>query len=464
MPSSVDGLISPALSASAALPTSDIAEFVVSMTDTPDDPYSLVMVNPNGSLTNINGTVIGQMSDTGNYTIGNSTDPLVEGNAFQTPAFTQMQVDQPDTSFGETLAATQLSDAETDSYSAAVKPQVEQMTDSSGNSLTGTGVNVDVIDTDLTDGHSQTTENVINGSTYGIAPGAQVQQMVLGGNSEVDEGADTQQGLNSFISQMACQILDNASSTISNILSGSTKPQVVNMSISESNVDLYSTIYDDISDNPAWETAIYGSDQGANLTSAQQVNDIMQYVDSTVSNNTAFQTSLTQYQNTTAQAVQDGVTIVVAAGNEQNPLLAEGQNPYTNGEAFNYLGMSNNVITVAASTSTSTPLDLADDTVSSFSSAGNTQYSPTITTQGQLVAIDGTNLGTSGPIEDDGTSFATPLVSGTIALMLQKDPNLTFSQVESILEESAVATSAPSTAEGAGMLNVLQTLENTPSA
>jgi subtilisin family serine protease len=37
-----------------------------------------------------------------------------------------------------------------------------------------------------------------------------------------------------------------------------------------------------------------------------------------------------------------------------------------------------------------------------------------------------------------GTSMAAPHVTGTIALMLQKNPNLTEAQAESIIESSAV--------------------------
>jgi subtilisin family serine protease len=43
---------------------------------------------------------------------------------------------------------------------------------------------------------------------------------------------------------------------------------------------------------------------------------------------------------------------------------------------------------------------------------------------------------------DDGTSMAAPHVTGTIALMLQKNPALTQSQAESILQDTAIPLGA----------------------
>ncbi len=62
----------------------------------------------------------------------------------------------------------------------------------------------------------------------------------------------------------------------------------------------------------------------------------------------------------------------------------------------------------------------------------------------------------------EGTSFAAPLVSGTVALMLQVNPKLTYDEVKSILQASAVkdtftrnTNGAPNNYFGAGKLNTL---------
>jgi hypothetical protein len=49
-----------------------------------------------------------------------------------------------------------------------------------------------------------------------------------------------------------------------------------------------------------------------------------------------------------------------------------------------------------------------------------------------------------------GTSAATPSIAGIIALMLQANPNLTFAQIETILQESAVQMADPAVS-GAGL-------------
>ena len=62
-----------------------------------------------------------------------------------------------------------------------------------------------------------------------------------------------------------------------------------------------------------------------------------------------------------------------------------------------------------------------------------------------------------------GTSMATPIVSGLVALMLQLRPDLSAAEVQGILEASAVDLGAPGKDPvfGAGRINAVQTLQNT---
>ena len=124
------------------------------------------------------------------------------------------------------------------------------------------------------------------------------------------------------------------------------------------------------------------------------------------------------------------------------------------GIGFNVLGMSDFVISVGASTTHGTPENLADDTVASFSSQGNDRFHPTVATQGVNVPIP-YDTNPEWGIAVDGTSFAAPMVSGTVALILQHNPDLSFAQIKAMLEGATVDTSAPSVAEGAGMLDVV---------
>ena len=57
----------------------------------------------------------------------------------------------------------------------------------------------------------------------------------------------------------------------------------------------------------------------------------------------------------------------------------------------------------------------------------------------QIKSLDYNNI--NGYTLMDGTSMATPLVTGTIALMLSKDPELTPAQIDEILERTAIPLS-----------------------
>lgn len=69
-----------------------------------------------------------------------------------------------------------------------------------------------------------------------------------------------------------------------------------------------------------------------------------------------------------------------------------------------------------------------------------------------------TSLGLSGIMSDSGTSFAAPHVSGIAALILSLNPNLTQSQVNTIIKETASSKSWNST-QGYGRVNAYAALK-----
>jgi subtilisin family serine protease len=98
--------------------------------------------------------------------------------------------------------------------------------------------------------------------------------------------------------------------------------------------------------------------------------------------------------------------------------------------------------------------------VSSFSSLGPTRdgrQAPTVAAPGQvLIAPQPTSTGdTYGTMQ--GTSMASPMVTGTVALMLQKDPDLTQTQIRDCLTHNARSDAftgtTPNNAWGAGKLD-----------
>jgi len=164
------------------------------------------------------------------------------------------------------------------------------------------------------------------------------------------------------------------------------------------------------------------------------------------------------------KAWQAGIVVVAAAGND-------GPNPMT-------IGVPGNVpyiITVGAMSDSDTPADGADDRLASFSSSGPTFegfVKPEVIAPGGHITgsmpFDGwipllhpdSMLDSQRQFRMSGTSQATAIVSGIVALMLEKDPTLTPDAVKCRLMASAKRSvdseGAPAYTvfqQGAGLVN-----------
>ncbi len=171
----------------------------------------------------------------------------------------------------------------------------------------------------------------------------------------------------------------------------------------------------------------------------------------------------------TRQAVEHGIVVVAAAGNrgrssghpQYGGITAPGNAPW--------------VLTVGASSHMGTT-DRADDVMAAFSSRGPTRIDyaakPDLVAPG--VGIEslsdpgstlysnysayllGGTVPTSYPpyLSLSGTSMASPVVTGTVALMLQANPSLTPNAVKAILQYTAqIYAGYDWLTEGAGFLN-----------
>ncbi len=139
-----------------------------------------------------------------------------------------------------------------------------------------------------------------------------------------------------------------------------------------------------------------------------------------------------------------GITVVAAAGNN-------GPNPFT----ISSPGVSKKIITVGSS-------DDSENKIlnNNFSSRGPTKecvIKPDILAPGNNIiscrCADGKYKSLSG------TSMSTPIVSGAIALLLEKTPNLKPDDIKYMLKLSADDMNEPPNRQGWGLLNVNKLLE-----
>ena len=175
------------------------------------------------------------------------------------------------------------------------------------------------------------------------------------------------------------------------------------------------------------------------------------------------------FAQATRRAVDAGIVVVTSAGN-----LGVDQNDRPQFGGITSPGNSPWVITVGAASHNGTAIR-SDDHVARFSSRGPTLFDriakPDLVAYGVGIEstadanstlyntypdtqLSGTRPGVAKPYQSlSGTSMAAPVVSGTIALMLEANPSLTPNAIKAILEFTAENRAENPIAEGAGLLN-----------
>lgn len=185
--------------------------------------------------------------------------------------------------------------------------------------------------------------------------------------------------------------------------------------------------------------------------------------------NLAFGTDSTQsYQSSplthaVESAWRAGIVVVVSAGNSGGALVNPATDPF--------------VITVGA-VDTNNPYDAADDELAPYSAVGSKSRGVDVLAPGTSITsmrTPGSTIDQENPdatvllgqyFKGSGTSQAAAVVSGAVALMLDKNPALTPDQVKALLRSTATPLpGVPTTAQGGGVVNIGKALNtNAPSA
>ena len=166
-------------------------------------------------------------------------------------------------------------------------------------------------------------------------------------------------------------------------------------------------------------------------------------------------------------AWRKGIVVVAAAGNDGagNQLTMPAADPYAIAVgAVDHLGSNS----------------LSDDAIASFTNSGTTARRADLLAPGKSVVslrVPGSYSDRGHPeglvtgdgarrfFRGSGTSQATAMVSGAVALLLQQRPNLTPDQVKHLLKATADRVSGSDPAQGAGVLDIKGAFEAaTPSA
>lgn len=264
----------------------------------------------------------------------------------------------------------------------------------------------------------------------------------------VNQSGNESQNLNQFIDVVSTALLDKINSRFSQIVNQpNPDTQVYNMSVGLSKVDVYDQVFNAAQDNPRVAQVLLGGRSSNNQDELYQA--AINYVDNRMNaSGSRFNQSLNQYQNITRQAAQRGIFLVTATGNAQDEIAAMPNQRFQPGAGFNFLGMSDSVITVGSATENN-PNTATDNTASDFSSTGNNRFRPTVTAVGDDLVVNGFNQAVSG------SSYAAPQIAGLIYDLKRDNPNLTFDQIVQFLQQNSINTASSSNAEGFGFIDAL---------
>ncbi len=154
-----------------------------------------------------------------------------------------------------------------------------------------------------------------------------------------------------------------------------------------------------------------------------------------------------------SKAIDNGLIVVVAAGNS-GPNASTILSP----------GVSPKAITVGAVDDKKTP-DISDDIIADFSSRGPTKeglQKPDLVAPGvNITSLSNLHLDKYTSLS--GTSMATPLISGSVALLMSKNGIMSQKNIKNKLINSCIDLNNSKDKQGAGIINLEKLFYESPS-
>ncbi len=399
---------------------------------------------------------LGAIDLQGNYQLLNG----LSGNVFERKAVEVLGLEQNQHPFALALKAVEKQRAIKGSEIPLIRAQL------TAKGINGQGIKMGILDPWKKKGekwefgnHAWMVKQTIQDPLWGVAPGTIVED--LGGRLENGTLlADNVQALRNYVTGDYVNLFSYISQKLQTLTQQRDPAlRVLNLTHGSNRVMNYADLAkllnaQDESKNfkfPNLRAIVFGPTLYG--SKEEQWQAVINCYDAILDNSPVVHQAHRQYVEMTRQAAANGLIMVAGTSNDHGALPVNAK--VKPGCEMNILGKSPYVIRVGAVNTNQTPGNYRNYSVANYSSRGDGYWNPTIVAPGSEMGISFSKDADEDTV--NGTSFSTPFTCGVIAMMLQRNPWMTFEQVKAKLETTATPLPGYQPFEqGAGVLNAVK--------